>query len=102
MYCYIWEYAVEPEFQAHFERLYGPDGAWVALFKTDPNYIRTELLRDRSKAFRYVTIDYWTSKEACLAFRKKHRSRFDAIDSEGDRLTLNEAKLGDFDLLWVE
>ncbi len=73
MYCYIWEYDVKPEHQASFEVLYGPDGAWVALFKTDPNYIRTELFRDRSNPRRYVTVDRWISKEACSSFRKINR-----------------------------
>ena len=102
MYCYIWEYSVEAQFQAKFETLYGPNGAWVELFKTDPSYIRTELFRDLSNPFRYVTIDYWISKGACITFRKKNRSTFDAIDADGDRLTLDETKLGDFDLLSVE
>ena len=102
MYCYIWEYDVKPEHQASFEVLYGPDGAWVELFKTDPNYIRTELFRDRSNPRRYVTVDRWISKEACSSFRKINRERFDAIDDEGELYTSTETNLGEFDLAGAE
>ena len=98
MYCYIWEYDVKPEHQAIFESLYGQDGAWVELFKTDPNYIRTELFRDWSKPGRYVTVDLWNSKESCSSFREKNRKRFEAIDEEGELYTLTEMNLGEFDL----
>ena len=98
MYCYIWEYDVKPEHQAIFETLYGPDGAWIELFKIDPNYIRTELFRDRSNPRRYVTVDRWRSKEAFSSFREKNLEKFDAIDNEGELYTLNEVNLGEFDL----
>ena len=99
MFCYIWEFVVKPDYQTRFEVLYGPKGAWVELFKTDQNYIRTELCRDQSNPFRYVTFDYWTSKDACASFRERNRSQFDVIDTEGEHYTASETNLGDFDLL---
>ena len=99
MYCYIWEYDVEPEHQAVFESLYGPDGAWVELFKTDPNYVRTELFRDQSNPRRYITVDRWSSKDACSSFRSKNRERFDAIDDVGELYTSIETNLGEFELV---
>ena len=97
MYCYIWEYDVKPEHQETFESLYGPGGAWVKLFKTDPNYVRTELFRDRSNPERYVTVYRWSSEEACSSFREKNRERFEAIDDEGELYTSAETNLGEFD-----
>ena len=34
MFIAIWKYVVDPQFLKAFEKLYGPSGAWVQLFKT--------------------------------------------------------------------
>lgn len=98
MFCYVWEYRVRPEHLDEFERGYGPEGEWVRFFRRNPEYIRTELLRDRDNALRFVTIDYWTSREACLAARERWRDEFDAIDARYDRITESETHLGDFEV----
>ena len=46
-----------------------------------------------------MTIDFWTSREACLSFRDRFRSEFEAIDKSCDRLTVQESHLGDFEVL---
>src|SRR5262249_18853387 len=99
VYCYVWEYEVRPEHVEAFEHAYGSQGEWVRLFRHDPEYIRTELLRDRDSATRFMTIDYWTSSEACLAFRKRFENEFCAIDAACETLTLRETHLGDFSVV---
>lgn len=96
-YVYLWEYTVEPRFVAEFERAYGPDGAWVALFERAKGYLRTELHRDRRNEHRYLTIDYWESAEAWEAFRKSMSSEFEAIDSACEKFTVREQEIGRFD-----
>jgi hypothetical protein len=95
-FLYVWEFTVAPDKQAAFERAYGPEGAWAQLFKKDPSYCRTELLRDSSSPTRYWTIDYWVSQAAQRAFRRKFSADFEALDLRCEALTLNERHLGDF------
>jgi hypothetical protein len=82
-----------------FRTAYGPDGDWVRLFRRDPEYIRTHLLGDGDRPTRFMTIDFWTSREACLSFRKRFGSEFEALDKSLDQLTVQESHLGDFDVL---
>lgn len=51
-YAYLWEFQARAGRQEEFERHYGPDGAWVTLFRKAPGYIETLLLRDRSQELR--------------------------------------------------
>lgn len=99
MYCYVWEYRVAAESREAFEQEYGPTGSWVRLFARDPAYLGTELLRDGARAGRYLTVDRWSSREACRAFREGHREEFEAIDRRCEQLTEEERSLGDFDLV---
>lgn len=95
-YVYIWEYNVRPESMPEFERLYGPEGAWVELFRRQDGYVRTELYRDTKMPGRYVTIDYWRSEEDCRTFRRVFASEFEALDDRGERLTVAEDLIGEF------
>jgi hypothetical protein len=99
MFCYLYEYVVRAGDEARFEDAYGPGGAWVALFRGSPEYLGTELGRDITQPRRYFTIDRWTSRTACLAFRAEVRIEFDSIDRECERLTESERSLGEFELL---
>ncbi|HEX9800888.1 MAG TPA: antibiotic biosynthesis monooxygenase [Thermoanaerobaculia bacterium] len=98
MFCYLFEFRVRAGAEARFEAAYGADGPWVALFRRSPEYLGTELGRDTADARRYLTIDRWTSRAACLDFRERVRAEFDAIDRECELLTESERHLGDFDL----
>ena len=69
-YAYIWEYRVRPETVGEFERMYGPEGAWVLL--------------------------YWRSADDWKAFRKASGSEFEALNKRGDALTYEETFLGEF------
>jgi heme-degrading monooxygenase HmoA len=95
-YTYIWEFHVEPARRAEFEQCYGPSGPWSALFRRADGYIETVLLRDRSDTSRYVTIDTWQSVEAYRAFRARFSQEYDDLDRECERLTSQEASLGEF------
>jgi heme-degrading monooxygenase HmoA len=95
-YAYIWEYSVRPECVAAFEDAYGPNGAWVRLFKQAPGYVRTELHRNRRSPNRYVSIDYWHSAEAWEAFRESRSAEFEVIDAECEALSLDEQEIGVF------
>lgn len=99
MYFYIWEYTVLPEYRENFERLYGPTGAWANLFRRDPAYLGTELLRDQSEPNRFITVDSWATEEAFMLFRENNRKQFDAIDAVGGVYTQRERCHGTFDLV---
>jgi len=95
-YTCIWEFHVLPEHQAEFERSYGPDGEWVALFRQARGYRETLLLQDRSNSLRYLTIDRWDSIEAYQVFRKRSSLQYEALDRQCARLTSNEIALGEY------
>lgn len=99
MYCYVWEFIIHPGCRDAFESAYGPDGDWARLFRRGEGYVRTELLRGHDGSARYLTVDYWTSREDCVAFRHEYRAEFDALDRQFESLTLNETHLGDFEVL---
>ena len=98
-YIYMWEFHVKESSIAAFEKAYGMNGDWVKLFKKGESYIKTELHRDINNKGRYVTIDYWTSQEACLKFREKYKEEFTAIDEQYETLTLKEISLGSFSIV---
>ena len=96
MFVYLWEYVVPPENQAEFEREYGPEGAWVALFSKAPGYLDTVLLRDRSRSNRFLTIDRWESEQAHAEFREAFSAEFEKLDARCERLTGSETLIGHF------
>lgn len=96
MYVTIWEFTVRAGAEPAFERLYGPGGGWVALFRTAPGYLGTELLAPRDGSRRYLTIDRWRTPESYAAFRTAHAEPYRALDAEGDALTENERPIGEF------
>jgi heme-degrading monooxygenase HmoA len=96
----IWTYEVKQGKEIQFEELYGNDGAWVKLFRKYPDYLKTELHKDLIIPSRYVTIDYWKSREAYDVFRKSEIKTFEEIDKTGEELTGSEIKIGEF--LFIE
>lgn len=97
MFAYIWEYEVAEGARAEFERVYGPEGDWVQLFRRGTGHLRTELLRDLDGAGRYLTIDYWESRASRDAFRVAFADAFAALDEACEALTERERWVGDFD-----
>jgi len=98
-FCYIWEFRIELRHREEFEKAYGPDGAWVRLFASDPAYLGTDLLRDPTNPGRYLTVDRWKSRYARDDFRRHHREEFDALDQRCEELTANEIPVGNFDVV---
>jgi len=97
MFLALWEFEVKPEQEKRFETAYGPDGEWVQLFRSDPNYQGTRLLRDPSREGIYVTLDFWRSREAYQRFRQAAAERYAEIDAECEGPTSKETHLGSFE-----
>lgn len=97
MFVYVWEFLVPAERRQEFERAYGAAGEWVELFRRSPDYLGTELLRDRERADRYFTVDRWRSAVARAQFQQRHAEAIAGLDARCEALTLAERHLGDFD-----
>ena len=95
-YTYIWEFYILPGSHEQFESEYGPDGAWVKLFRSAPGYVDTKLLKDARNSLRYVTIDTWESEEEYAEFRATFASQYEAIDQRCAGLTTRERLIGEF------
>ena len=96
-YTYIWEYRVRADREPDFRREYGPDGAWVKLFRQAPGYVSTQLYRDRDDPLRFLTVDTWESEAAHQEFRRRFADAFATLDAACEALTLRETPLGHFD-----
>lgn len=92
MHVVIWRFTTTDA--AEFERHYGPEGTWAQLFRRDPEYVRTDLLRDSGA---YVTLDWWSSAAAYDAFRASHAADYTELDRVCEALTASEERLGAFD-----
>lgn len=96
MYILVWEFQVRADAAAAFEALYGPAGAWVALFRRADGYIGTELLRSTLDPRRYLSVDRWSSRAAYESFRERWRGEYEALDGVGEGLTESERFVGEF------
>jgi heme-degrading monooxygenase HmoA len=94
MFVVVWQFEIAEEKIAEFEAAYGAGGTWAQLFKTSPNYMGTELLRDAYIQGSYLTIDRWASEDDFRAFRKDHDSEYEALDRACDSLTSRETRIG--------
>jgi heme-degrading monooxygenase HmoA len=94
MFVVVWQFEIAEEKIVDFEGAYGPDGAWAQLFRSSPEYLGTELLRDAYVSGVYLTIDRWASDEAFRSFRKNHDSEYEKLDRACDALTSRETRIG--------
>ncbi len=94
MFVVVWRFEVAEEKIQPFEDAYGPDGAWARLFRSSPQYLGTELLRDAYVPGGYLTIDRWVSEDDFRAFRKDHDSEYESLDRSCDHLTSRETRIG--------
>jgi len=94
MFVVVWQFEIAEEKIPAFEAAYGLEGAWAKLFRTSPQYIGTELLRDAYIPGSYLTIDRWASEEDFRAFRKDHDTAYEALDRSCDPLTSRETRIG--------
>ena len=95
-YVIVWEFEVWAGKEEHFEVRYGPEGTWAQLFRHDDAYIGTELVRDAGKRNRYLTLDFWISRERYEAFREQNHLEYIAVDQECEDLTHSEREIGGF------
>jgi heme-degrading monooxygenase HmoA len=98
MFVALWEYEVKPGDEERFEKAYGPDGDWVRLLRSDTHYYETRLVRDAFRRGVYLTMDFWESHEAYEKFMAGHRSEYEAIDKTSAGLTIDERRIGWFEL----
>lgn len=94
----VWEFGVKANLEKEFEKIYGPRGGWVRIFRKAKGYRRTELLRDDGTQGRYLTIDYWDSEKAYDAFRSRFAHEFKVLDRKCESLTEEETFLGSFSI----
>jgi hypothetical protein len=97
MFLVLWEYDVKQGCEERFASVYGPDGDWARMFRRDPAYQRTLLLRDAFRIRTYLTCDFWESRETYQIFRQNNSEAYDALDKTCDELTLAERKIGAFE-----
>jgi heme-degrading monooxygenase HmoA len=96
MFVILWQFQVNSGLEKEFEKVYGPEGAWSALFRASPAYLGTRLLRDTSHPDLYYTLDFWASQHSFDAFRGENAAAYAALDRRCEPLTENEAHLGSF------
>ena len=94
MFVALWEYEVKPSGEERFEKAYGPEGEWVRLFRSDPSYRETRLVRDAIRTATYITLDFWNSREAYENFMATHKAEYHALDAAGEELTATERRIG--------
>jgi heme-degrading monooxygenase HmoA len=96
MFVILWEFEVKHGYQRGFENAYGPQGPWVQLFRGDPGYRATQLLRDPARPEIYFTLDFWDTEPAYENFKKHNQQAYSELDRETESLTVNERLIGSF------
>lgn len=96
MHVIIWEYQVRRGNESDFEKIYGPHGDWVELFKRGSGYLGTEILCNAALPRCYMTIDRWESAAAYTAFHQKWFNEYKALDARCAELSESEVLVGAF------
>lgn len=99
MYVVIWEFQVSPHHLGEFERHYAGNGAWAQLFRRDPAYKETRLLRDQESPGRYVTVDVWRDEASYHAFKERESGAYKQLDAECEAFTQSEKLIGAFQVV---
>ena len=97
VFVYIWKYIVIEEHLEEFKRIYEPEGDWAQLFKKADGYLATDLHQDKSNAKKFVTVDFWKTKDDRDNFRNQFSEEFKALDEHCESFTEREELIGDFD-----
>jgi heme-degrading monooxygenase HmoA len=96
MFLILWEFEVKPGEEVAFEKVYGPEGLWVQLFRGDPRYRETKLLKDPSRSGIYFTLDFWESENDYNRFKQTNQEAYAKMDKATESLTIREQNLGCF------
>ena len=98
MIAIIWEFIVKDEAMDAFQRAYGRDGEWAALFRKYSGYQGTSLLQDTVIKGRFLTVDRWESEALYDQMLQSSRWEYSRLDQKFEALTISERKLG----AWTE
>ena len=96
-YLIIWQFRPRAGMESKFEEIYGSHGTWAEFFRTGKGYCATELARDTNDPGRYLTFDFWTSRQAYEQFRESNLAEYKRIDELCEEMTQTERELGRFD-----
>ena len=96
MFLILWEFEVKPGEEKAFEKVYGPEGPWAQLFRSDPCYRQTRLLKDPSRSRIYFTLDFWESENDYNRFKRTNQDAYAKLDKTTESLTIRERNLGCF------
>lgn len=96
-YTVIWEFEVKPDKISEFEKVYGPAGEWVRLFRQGNGFLRADLIKDIEQSNRYVVLDHWQSREQYLAFREAFISDYEIHHEQSRALTVRQKFIGAFE-----
>ena len=99
MFFVVWEFHVKPEYVGEFERHYSGNGTWAQLFREDPAFKETILLRDPKTSGRYLTTDIWRDETSYQAFLDRSRERYRELDAAFAAFTEKEALIGRFEVI---
>jgi quinol monooxygenase YgiN len=97
MFVALWEFEVKPGCQKRFQKVYGPGGDWATLFRNDANYQETRLLHDPAHPAIFLTLDFWTSRQAYESSIASHAAEYQRLEAVGEELTRRERKIGWFE-----
>jgi len=97
MFLALWEFEVKSGCEERFQSVYGVDGDWARLFRTDESFIGTRLVRDAVRSDKFVTLDFWESRSAYESFKELNHAAYWRLDRECQTLTMFERCLGYFD-----
>ena len=92
----VWKFTSKSGQEEEFERSYGPNGAWAALFRRGLGYRGTELHKSHEAPRSYLVIDRWESPQAFTNFKQRFAEEYRVLDLRCHDLTEREEHLGDF------
>jgi quinol monooxygenase YgiN len=92
----IWQFRVASDKADEFREVYGPEGAWAALFGRETGFLGTELLQSATHPNVFLTIDSWDSPEAWAAFLRTWGDDYIALDRRCEALAVTEGEIGTF------
>ena len=96
-YLIIWQFRPRAGMESKFEETYASDGKWAEFFRRGKGYCGTELAQDINDPGRYLTFDFWTSRQAYEQFRESNLSEYKRSDELCEEMTQTELELGRFE-----
>jgi len=96
IYIRIWELQAKAGLEEEFEKVFGPEGDWVVLFRKSKAFVRTDLFRDLETRGHYVIVDHFASQSGFQTFLRENRAEFDALEKRSEGLCASEKRMGSF------